>query len=221
MCFESYYLKTTMKKTIYGWGLGLLLAAGCNNSNPDSVKEAKKANDSTVDSLAKKQSVTDSSATIPTKQDADFLVKAASGGMLEVELGTLAQTNAAKQGVKEFGDMMVKDHSKGGDSLRALAARKRIVLPDSVSNDQKKERTDLEKKHGAEFDRSYISLMLKDHKEDIDEFEKAAKNANDADIRAFAANTLGMLHHHLDAAQRLDKTLPKRISGPKTAPPYQ
>ena len=214
--------KNTMKKTIIcGLGFSLLIAAGCNNSTPDSVKEAQKANDSTVDSLTKKQSVTDSSTTIPTKQDADFMVKAASGGMLEVELGKLAQTHASKQGVKNFGAMMVEDHSKGGETLRSLAAGKRIVLPDSISNDQKKERDNLMKKRGAEFDRSYITLMVKDHKDDIDEFEKAAKNANDADIRAFAQNTLAMLHHHLDSAQSLDKALPKRISGPKTAPPYQ
>ena len=206
---------------VYGLGFCLLLGPGCNSSNPDSVKEAQKANDSTVDTLAKKQSVTDSSATIPTKQDADFMVKAASGGMLEVDLGKLAQTHASKQGVKDFGAMMVTDHSKGGDALQSLAARKRIVLPDSISNEQKRERDNLMKKHGAEFDRSYITLMVKDHKDDIDEFEKAAKNASDADIRSFAANTLGMLKMHLDSAQQLDKALPKRISGPKSAPPYQ
>jgi len=206
---------------ICGLGFSLLLGASCNNSAPDSVKEAQKANDSTVDSLAKKQSVTDSSTTIPSKQDADFVVKAASGGMLEVELGKLAQSHASRKGVKDFGAMMVSDHSKGGDALKSMATGKRIVLPDSISNDQKKERDDLMKKRGAEFDRSYISLMVKDHKEDIDEFEKAARNTNDADIRAFAQNTLMMLRMHLDSAQSLDKTMPKRISGPKSAPPYQ
>ncbi|HVW61448.1 MAG TPA: DUF4142 domain-containing protein [Puia sp.] len=205
----------------YGLGFCLLLGTSCNNSNPDSVKEAQKANDSTVDTLAKKQSVTDSSATIPTKADADFMVKAASGGMLEVDLGKLAQTHASRQGVKDFGAMMVADHSKGGDALKSLAMSKRIVLPDSISNEQKRERDNLMKKHGTEFDRSYITLMVKDHKDDIDEFEKAAKNASDADIRSFAANTLGMLKMHLDSAQQLDKALPKRISGPKSAPPYQ
>ena len=206
---------------VYGLGFSLRLGAGCNNSNPDSVKEAQKANDSTVDTLAKRQSVTDSSATIPTKQDADFMVKAASGGMLEVALGKLVQTHASKQGVKDFGAMMVTDHSKGGDALKSLAGRKRIVLPDSISNEQMKERDNLMKKHGGEFDRSYINLMVKDHKDDIDEFEKAAKNADDADIRSFAANTLGMLKMHLDSAQQLDKAMPKKISGPKSAPPYQ
>lgn len=204
---------------IYGLGFSLLLGAGCNNSTPDSVKEAQKANDSMVDTLAKKQSVTGSFTPIPTKKDADFMVKAASGSMLEVELGRLAQTHASRQGVKDFGAMMVTDHGKGGDALRSLAASKRIVLPDSVSNDQRRERENLMKKQGAEFDRSYITLMVRDHKEDIDEFEKAVKNASDADIRAFASNTLPMLRHHLDSAQSLDRAMPpKRMSGP---PPYQ
>lgn len=197
-----------------------MVAFACNSS-PDSVKEAQKANDSTVDSLSKKQSVTDSSTATPSKQDADFLVKAASGGMLEVELGKLAQSNGGRQGVKDFGAMMVEDHGKGGETLKSLAAAKRIVLPAAVSNDQQKEKEDLIKKHGVEFDRSYITLMVKDHKEDIDEFEKAAKNANDPEIRAFAQNTLPMLHHHLDSAQSLDKKIGRRLTGPKTAPPYQ
>ena len=203
-----------------GIGLGLLATFACNSS-PDSVREAQKANDSITDSLSKKQTVTDASTAAPSKEDADFMVKAASGGMLEVELGKLARSNGGRKGVKDFGAMMVEDHGKGGETLRALAAGKKIVLPAAVSNDQQKERDDLMKKQGSEFDRSYITLMVKDHKEDIDEFEKAAKNANDPEIRAFAQNALPMLHHHLDSAQSLDKKIGRKLSGPKTAPPYQ
>lgn len=206
-----------------GLGLGLifLVAAGChNNSGTDSVKQAEKENKANTDSLEKQKSITDSSTAVPSRQDADFLVKAYSGGMLEVQLGKMAMIQAAHKGVQEFGTMMVRDHGSGGDTLRSLALDKRIVLPDSVSNDQKKERDDLMKKHGLEFDRSYIKLMVKDHKADIGEFEKAAKNANDPDIRAFAQKNVAMLQQHLDSAQRLDKRIGKWLSGPNTAPPY-
>jgi len=210
-----------MKKlSICGLWLGLLLALGCNNSNPDSVKEAQKENNANADSMQKKQSVTDSSTAVASKEDADFMVKAASGGMLEVELGKLALSHAARQGVKDFGVMMMHDHGTGGDEIRSLAAGKRIVLPDSVSNDQKKEWDNLMKKKGLDFDRSYISLMVDDHKEDISEFEKAAKEANDPDIRAFAQNHLAMLKLHLDSAQSLDKKIGRKISAPQKAPPY-
>jgi putative membrane protein len=206
-----------------GLGLGLifLVAAGCrNNSGADSVKQAEKENNANADSLQKQKSVTDSSTAVPSKQDAAFLVKAYSGGMMEVQLGKMAMTHAAHPGVKDFGTMMVRDHGMGADTLRSLALGKHIVLPDSVSNDQKKERDDLMKKHGLEFDRSYIRLMVKDHKDDISEFEKAAKNANDPDIKSFAERNVAMLQQHLDSAQRLDKKVGKSLLGPNVAPPY-
>src|ERR1700742_193423 len=107
-----------------------LLAGACNNGSHDNVKLAEKENDKQTDSLDNKKSVTDSSTAVPSKQDADFVVKAASGGMLEVQLGQLAQTNASSQAVKDFGNMMISDHGKGGEELMALAANKQIILPD-------------------------------------------------------------------------------------------
>ena len=206
---------------ISGLGLGLILMilAGCHNATTDSVKRAEKENTYTADSLQKEKSV-DSSTAVPSTEDAFFLVKAYSGGMMEVQLGKLAMSHAAHQGVREFGTMMIQDHGMGADTLRALALAKHIVLPDSISNDQKKERDNLMRKHGLEFDRSYISLMVKDHKDDIGEFEKAAKNAKDPDIRAFAQKNLAMLQQHLDSAQRLDKRVGRSLSGPNMAPPY-
>lgn len=192
-----------MKKVLTA-ALGLsLLAAACHSGSTDSVKSAEQANDRNVDTLAKTQSVTDSSNAIPSKQDADFMVKAASGGMLEIVLGRLAQTNGASQGVKDFGEMMIRDHSQGGQELKILARHKQVILPDSISDAQKKEHDDLAKKTGAAFDKAYIKLMIEDHKEDIGEFRKAAQNANDTAVKIFAANTLPMLQKHLDAVEKL------------------
>jgi putative membrane protein len=130
-------------------------------------------------------------------------VKAASGGMLEIVLGQLAQTNAASQGVKDFGEMMVRDHSQGGQDLKILARHKQVILPDSISETQKKERDDLAKKTGASFDKAYVKLMIADHKDDIGEFQKAAQNANDTAVKIFATNTLPMLQKHPDAIEKL------------------
>jgi putative membrane protein len=184
-----------------------ILVFSCNNGTPDNVKAADTANFHRTDSLLQKQSVTDSSAAVASKQDADFMVKALAGGMLEVQLGQLAQTNGSSQGVKDFGQMMVQDHGQGGQQIRALAAGKGIIFPDSISTDQKKERDDLQKKTGKDFDKAYIRLMISDHKEDIEEFKKAGQNANDPDIKTFAANTIPMLQKHLDAVENLKKSM--------------
>ncbi|HEY4337692.1 MAG TPA: DUF4142 domain-containing protein [Puia sp.] len=191
-----------MKKYIYMAAVAGVFAA-CGGGQPDNVKTADSVNNQRTDSLANQQSVTDSTNSVPSKQDAEFMVKAANGAQFEVTLGHLAETNGANAGVKRFGEMMVRDHSKGGETLRGLAASKRIVMPDTLSVQQEKERKDLEKKHGAAFDKAYVKMMVDDHKEDISEFQRAATNANDPDIRALAAANIPILQQHLDSVQNL------------------
>jgi putative membrane protein len=181
-----------------------MFAAACNNS-PDNVKTADSANNSKIDSLSNKQSVTDSSAGIPSKQDAAFMVKATSGSQLEVILGQLTLTNASSPAVKRFGAMMIRDHADGEKQLRGLAAGKRIILPDTISNEQKKEHDELQKKTGRSFDQAYVKLMVSDHKDDISEFQKASQNANDPDIKALAAKLLPVLQEHLDSVEAIEK----------------
>jgi len=38
-------------------------------------------------------------------------------------------------------------------------------------------------------DKAYVNNMIDDHKDDIKEFEDAAKNCNDADLKAFAVKS--------------------------------
>jgi len=183
--------------------MGLLMAA-CQN-NPDNVKTAEKANDQKNDSLTSQQSVTDSGKGIASKQDADFMVKATAGNQLEVILGQLAQTHALSPAVKHFGNMMVEQHGEGEREFRGLAVTKHIILPDTISNQQKKEHDDLQKKSGAAFDKAYINLMITDHKDDIDEYKKASQQTNDSDVRALALKLLPLLQAHLDTVQALQK----------------
>jgi putative membrane protein len=183
-----------MKKLFFG--LCSLLAVyalqSCGNNNTsekqDSVDSAKTVN--------KEQKPVD-------KQSSDFAVTAANGGMMEVELGKVAQEKAVNKRVKEFGAMMVKDHSEANARLKSLASSLNIALPDSVSNDTKDEINKLNKKKGKDFDKAYMDMMLDDHKKDIAEFRKAADNLTDSTIKNFASTTLPTLEKHLDSAQAI------------------
>ncbi|HEY6899790.1 MAG TPA: DUF4142 domain-containing protein, partial [Puia sp.] len=148
-------------------GLALFLLLSCGSGSPDSVKNAKEANDARIDS--QKRNETPDTAAVLTKDDADFLVNATSGNQMEIELGTLAQAHSNNARVKAFGAMMVQDHGANALQLKALGAAKKLVLPDSLSNDQRKEIENLKKKTGNDFNRAYIRLMMSDHKSDIKE----------------------------------------------------
>ena len=186
---------------------GIFLSSGCNNGPPDSVKNAKGSNAAKIDSQRTTEAPVTSPATVLSRTDADFLVNAASGGIMEIELGQLAQTNSRNQRVKAFGAMMVRDHGEGGVKLKTLASAKNVTLPGAVSNPQQKEIDDLKKKKGKDFDRAYIRLMVSDHKDDIKEFEKQAGKGTDSLTRAFAGSSLEMLHRHLDSANNLQEAL--------------
>jgi putative membrane protein len=185
----------------------LFLLFGCGSSSTDSVKNAKDVNSAKIDSQKVAQPSNGSVSTLPSKSDADFLVSAAAGGSLEVRLGHLAQTHSSNQYVKAFGAMMVKDHGAGSIKIKSLAKDKKLTLPHSISDEQKKDMENLQKKNGTEFDHAYIRLMVADHKDDIREFQNEAKNGTDPQIAAFAGNSLSMLQKHLHAADSLRRVL--------------
>jgi len=142
------------------------------------------------------------------KMDRDFVMKAASGGMMEVELGNIAQQNAASQRVKDFASMMVRDHSKANDELMSFANRRSVMLnKDSLMNLHKAHIDALKNKTGAAFDKAYMSMMVSDHKKDVSEFEKASKMCKDQECLAFAGKTLPVLQMHLDSAQAVNKSI--------------
>lgn len=179
----------------------VVTAASCGHSATDTS-----STDVAADSNKKELEAKDSTQ---LKADADFAVAAANGGMLEVELGTLAKTKASTPQVKEFANMMVMDHSKANKELTALAGVKIITLPAILSNDKQKDHDDMAKLSGAEFDKSYIDYMVKDHKEDIEEFKKEAQDGKDPELKAFAAKTLPILQHHLEMAEKAQAAVKK------------
>ncbi len=132
---------------------------------------------------------------------------AASGGVLEVQLGELAQTNAKNPRVKSFGAMMVKDHKDMGDKLTALATSRNITLPDSVSKSQQKEKERLQKMKGSAFDEAYINLMTDDHKKDVREFEQEVANGTNEAVKAFAGDNLRTLRIHSDSAASIQRSI--------------
>jgi len=170
-------------------------SSGMNNSN-DTATVVRNDSSTAMN--------TDTGMNMNNNNNADFLTEAAGGGMMEVQLGQLAKTHAASKAVKDFGAMMVRDHSNANAQLKSVAAKKNVTLPAALPDKLQKHVTDLTAKNGEEFDKDYISMMVDDHQDDIKLFEKCAKNdKEDADVKAFAAKTLPTLYKHLDAAKAI------------------
>jgi len=163
----------------------------CNSTEKDSTETADSLN------MEKDTSVAGPGIAV-VEDDAKFVVDAGNGGMTEVELSKLAQQKATNAKAKEYADMMVMDHSKANDELKALAKAKNVTLPDSLNADSKKMWDDLNAKTGKDFDKAYVSTMVSEHKKTVSMFENASKDLKDAELKAFVDKTLPVLKGHLD-----------------------
>jgi len=138
-----------------------------------------------------------------TSQDRNFLMDAAEGGMLEVELGRVAAQKGTSEAVKQFGQKMVDDHGQANTELMSIATSKGVTLPTELDEKHRAHVTKLSGMTGAEFDREYSKMMLSDHNKDVSEFEKESTKGADPDLKAFAAKTLPTLQQHLEMAKAL------------------
>ena len=137
--------------------------------------------------------------------DAAFIAKAANGGMTEVELGKLAAEKGASQEVKDFGNQMVKDHSKANDELKEVAGKMNVMVPEKVDAKHQATIEKMSALTGAAFDKAYVKGMVKAHKEDIALFESADKEVKNEDLKKFIENTLPVMKEHLAMIEKFDQ----------------
>jgi putative membrane protein len=148
--------------------------------------------------------------------DVKFVNMAARDGEAEVILGKLAADKASSEDVKKFGQQMVDDHTKANEELKSIAKSKNIDLEKAQANGTKKgERISqkLSKLEGAEFDKGYVGIMLKEHESAVKQFEGQSKDGQDEDLKAFAAKTLPTLQHHLEMVKELQSKVGKLEGG--------
>ncbi len=139
-------------------------------------------------------------------QDRKFLMDAAMGGLMEVELGHMAAQLGSSDAVKQFGRRMVDDHGKANADLMTLAQSKGVTLPTALDEKHQGEMRKMQAMKGADFDRAYMKMMVSDHKKDVSEFEKQSTRGMDPELKAFATTALPTLKEHLQMAQSLAGT---------------
>ena len=187
---------------ITGLSCGLGLTACSNSDRVAANQQPVGQNQTASDTTARDNGYADRAATANlSASDRTFAMKAAQGGMAEVELGKLAQEKGATSQVKDFGQKLINDHSKLNDKLKNIASREGITLPSEVSVSQRQLIANLSKLSGSRFDRDFMKHAVSDHREDISDFKKEANNGQDAAMKDFASSAIPTLEDHLHAAQ--------------------
>lgn len=135
--------------------------------------------------------------------DRQFYIKAAVGGLAEVESGKLAEQKASSEAVKSFASRMVQDHTAANEKLMGIAASKNIKLPTEPDAKHKVALKNLQTKSGAAFDAAYIKAQVADHKATIALMEREIASGRDPEAKAFASETLPVVKEHLTMLQNM------------------
>ena len=166
------------------------------------MSNANMMNSNMLNSNMSNANMTNANNTADRSSVDKFLTETAQGGMMEVALGKIAATKAQSPEVKAFGQRMVTDHTKAGDEVKAIAAKKKITLPTEMAGGAKETIDRLSKLSGADFDKEYVKLMVDDHDEDLDAF-KDQQDSDDADVKAFADKYTPIIKSHYDSIKAI------------------
>ena len=153
------------------------------------AQAAEKKEEKKTDTSAASTTKSPAPATLSAK-DKSFMKDAAKGGMMEVDMGKMAQEKGKSAEVKKIGSTMVADHTKANNELMAIAKKKGVDLS--------KEKPKSHSMKDETFDKDYINMMVKDHEKDLAAFQAEAQNGSDADVKAFASKTSKVIKKHLD-----------------------
>ena len=131
-----------------------------------------------------------------------FLPKAIDGNFSELMLGRQIQARGASQQVRNFGAMLVRDHSNGLAQAQAIADRIHLRHPAAMTPEARREMRLLRGMTGRSFDREVRRYMINDHLKDIAEF-RAQVRTGDRATSGYAAATVPVMRRHLATARSI------------------
>lgn len=138
-------------------------------------------------------------------KDKEFLKMAAVSNMTEAHLGEMAEGKAAQTGIKDYGQMLVKDHTKAYQELSVLDSKLGQSIPKGINVRRDKAVEKLADLKGKRFDGQFLREEVQDHERTLAVFKREAQHAQDPDVKAYANQILPTMEEHLREAEKLLK----------------
>ncbi len=149
----------------------------------------------------------------PTPMDRMFVSRAMQGSMAEVQIAQLTLQKSSNDQVKQFAQRMIDDHTKLNEQMKPVADQLGVTAPDQISKNDRKTIAKLQGLSGSAYDQAYIRDMVKDHKQDLSQFQTEASSGQDQTVKDAANQGSKVIAQHLQMAQQLAKDQNVPMSG--------
>lgn len=133
-----------------------------------------------------------------TARDRNFIIQAAQGGMAEVQMAQLALKKTDNPKVRDFAQMMVKDHSDLNAKLTPMATQMGVSLPTQLTTADAGALGRLSRQTGSTFDRNFMASQKSAHTKTLALFQEAGVQADNGVLRNFFAQNSETIATHLE-----------------------
>lgn len=131
-----------------------------------------------------------------------FLIVASIKNLQEISAGKQAVQKAKTPKVRDFAQMMIKDHSQAEQELLQLAKNRGISLPSAATSGIK---PDPLLANARNFDSAFAHAMSAGHGNTVQMFENYATTGKDPAVKAWAKQMLPILKMHLEHIKTIEK----------------
>lgn len=117
----------------------------------------------------------------------------------EIEAGKLAQEKAQAQALKDFGGMMVEQHGRSTEKLKAAGAKvsPAIVPSATLNTEQEANLAALRATDGVAFDAAYKTQQIAAHEKALALVKDYAATGDVPELKAFAGDAEKVVQAHL------------------------
>jgi putative membrane protein len=131
---------------------------------------------------------------------ADVLNKLHASDQKEIQAGKTAEKEGQSKQVRDYGKMLVKDHTAADKKVTSLAKKEKITLGSTQAGAEEMQNMPAA---GSSFDDKFARDMVDDHKKDIAEVTDARDSTTDPQLKKLLSDVLPTLQKHEDAAQKI------------------
>ena len=142
-----------------------------------------------------------------TESTEAFITDVTLTDMYEIQAGKIAETKGQSQGVKDFGAMMIADHTAMTNQMKHVFAATGTTIPTELGPRGKRMIDSLNAASEADFDKLYLSQQQTAQAAELTLLSAYAEGGESKDIKPAAAKAIPQVQAHLDKVHELQAGL--------------
>jgi putative membrane protein len=142
-----------------------------------------------------------------TESTESFITDVTLSDMYQIQAGRIAANKGQSQAVKDFGTMMVNDHTTMSNQMRHIFAATGTKIPTELGARGKRMLSDLNAASPADFDKLYLSQQQTTQAAELTLLSAYAEGGESKDIKPAAAKAIPQVQAHLNKVHELQAAL--------------